>query len=75
MDDDVQDGQTENGSRKRSNGHKPKGINIHALDELPREVREADATLVRYVRERPLLTLGVALGAGYLLGRIARRVF
>ncbi|MEP6997097.1 MAG: hypothetical protein ABI900_05580 [Betaproteobacteria bacterium] len=25
-----------------------------------------------YVRERPLVTLGVALAAGYLIGRIAR---
>jgi ElaB/YqjD/DUF883 family membrane-anchored ribosome-binding protein len=25
-----------------------------------------------YIRERPLITLGVALAAGYLIGRIGR---
>jgi ElaB/YqjD/DUF883 family membrane-anchored ribosome-binding protein len=36
-------------------------------------VRKADNLLVAKVRENPLLVLGVAVGVGYVLGRLVSR--
>lgn len=50
---------------------------LHAVGSLPalaERVRRADERLVAYVRERPLVALGAALGLGYMFGRVFSRV-
>jgi len=44
------------------------------LDDLRRELALADRRLRVAVRERPLLAVGVAVAAGYLLGRVLKRI-
>ena len=44
-----------------------------AVDSMPammKQVKRADDRLVAYVREQPLVALGVALGLGYVVGRV-----
>ena len=48
-----------------------------AVDSMPaimKQVKRADERLVAYARERPLVALGVALGLGYVMGRVFSRV-
>jgi ElaB/YqjD/DUF883 family membrane-anchored ribosome-binding protein len=40
---------------------------------LAERVARVDGQLQRFVREQPLLATGLALGAGYLLGRLLAR--
>jgi len=41
--------------------------------ERVRQTQDQMVTSARdYIRERPLVTLGIALAAGYLIGRLAR---
>jgi ElaB/YqjD/DUF883 family membrane-anchored ribosome-binding protein len=51
---------------------------LHAAAEsmpaLVQQVKSADERLVAYVRERPLVALGAALGLGYMMGRVFSRV-
>ena len=47
-----------------------------AVDSMPaimKQVKRADERLVAYVREQPLVALGVALGLGYVVGRVFSR--
>lgn len=47
-----------------------------AFDSMPaimKQVKRADERLVAYVREQPLVALGVALGLGYVVGRVFSR--
>ena len=41
-------------------------------DQLRQQQEQLMETCRSYVRERPLVALGVALGAGYLIGRLGR---
>jgi hypothetical protein len=51
---------------------------LHAVAEsmpaLVKQVKSADERLVAYVRARPLVALGAALGLGYVVGRVFSRV-
>jgi len=47
--------------------------NGHTTVRLVRQVKQADDRIVTLVSERPLVTLGVALAIGYVLGRVATR--
>ncbi|MEO5731198.1 MAG: hypothetical protein ABI134_14005 [Byssovorax sp.] len=44
------------------------------MPALVQQVKSADERLVAYVRERPLVALGAALGLGYMMGRVFSRV-
>ena len=47
-----------------------------AVDSMPaimKQVKRADERLTAYVREQPLVALGVALGLGYVMGRVFSR--
>jgi hypothetical protein len=41
---------------------------------IVRQARRADERIVAYVRSKPLIALGVALGVGYLIGRMFSRL-
>jgi ElaB/YqjD/DUF883 family membrane-anchored ribosome-binding protein len=45
-----------------------------ASDELPETLRRANDAFVGFVRRRPLVALGAAVGVGYVLGRTLRRM-
>lgn len=44
------------------------------LDGLRRELAVADRRLRVAARQNPLLAVGVAVGVGYLLGRLLKRI-
>ena len=45
---------------------------MQSADQLKQQQEELVDSCRGYVRERPLLTVGIALAAGYLFGRLAR---
>lgn len=45
-----------------------------SMPALVQQVKSADERLVAYVRARPLVALGAALGLGYMMGRVFSRV-
>lgn len=45
-----------------------------SMPALVQQAKRADERLVAYVRARPLVTLGAALGLGYILGRVFSRM-
>ena len=47
---------------------------VESMPALVQQVRSADERLVAYVRERPLVALGAALGLGYVMGRVFSRL-
>lgn len=47
---------------------------VESMPALVQQARRADERLVTYVRERPLVALGAALGLGYIVGRVFSRV-
>ncbi len=44
------------------------------MREVPEKLNEANDKFIGFVREKPLVALGVACAAGYLLGRLLKRV-
>jgi len=44
------------------------------LRDIPEQFNDLNQQLVTITRERPLAALGVACAAGYVLGRLLRRV-
>lgn len=47
---------------------------VESMPALVQQVKRADERLVAYVRARPLVALGAALGLGYVVGRVFSRV-
>jgi ElaB/YqjD/DUF883 family membrane-anchored ribosome-binding protein len=45
----------------------------HRIQALQTDVAQADRRLRNTIRERPFLALGVALAAGFILGRVIGR--
>jgi ElaB/YqjD/DUF883 family membrane-anchored ribosome-binding protein len=45
-----------------------------SMPALVQQAKRADERLVAYVRARPLVALGAALGLGYILGRVFSRM-
>jgi ElaB/YqjD/DUF883 family membrane-anchored ribosome-binding protein len=45
-----------------------------ARERVPQALSEANDAFVAFVREQPLVALGAAVGVGYVLGRMFRRV-
>jgi hypothetical protein len=43
------------------------------VPEIVNKVKEADAKLVAFVKERPVVALVAALAAGYVVGRLVSR--
>lgn len=48
---------------------------VERLRDVPAMVDRANVRFVDFVREQPLVALGVACATGYVLGRLLRRVF
>jgi ElaB/YqjD/DUF883 family membrane-anchored ribosome-binding protein len=46
---------------------------VRAVAQTADELRKVDYRLVEWVRERPLASVGIALGVGYLVGRLFSR--
>lgn len=46
---------------------------VESMPAIMKQMKRADERLVAYVREQPLVALGVALGVGYLMGRVFSR--
>ena len=44
------------------------------MSQLKDKLAPVDRFVRMAIQERPLMTLGVALGAGYLIGRLIRRI-
>jgi len=65
----------EAGAAQRGNGHIEEFEEIlrERLDEARSLVEEGDRRLREFVNEQPLLAIGGALLAGYLIGRLLRR--
>lgn len=47
---------------------------VERMRDVPETLNNANNTFVGFVREQPLLALGAAVGLGYVLGRMLRRV-
>jgi hypothetical protein len=47
---------------------------VDRVREVPLALNNANNTFVGFVREQPLVALGAAIGVGYVLGRMLRRV-
>ncbi len=45
-----------------------------SMPALVQQAKRADERLVAYVRARPLVALGAALGLGYIMGRVFSRM-
>lgn len=56
-----------------SGSKKPNGVATQVASVLP-DVEEIDGEIRLWARERPLFTLGMALLAGYVAGRILSRI-
>jgi ElaB/YqjD/DUF883 family membrane-anchored ribosome-binding protein len=59
----------EDRSKSENNGH----MNGQSVPRVVRQVKRADDRLVAFVEERPLVALGIAIGLGYVLGRVMTR--
>jgi ElaB/YqjD/DUF883 family membrane-anchored ribosome-binding protein len=58
---------------ERKNTHGTLGLEPDALKEQYAELLAAIERLEKAVRERPLLALGIAAAAGFVLGALRRR--
>jgi hypothetical protein len=56
---------------KHNGGTAPLG---RSLDQLRGNLTDFDGEVRRFVRDKPLLALGAAVAAGYILGRILARL-
>jgi hypothetical protein len=56
---------------KHNGGTAPLG---RSLDALRGNVTDLDAEVRRFVRDKPLLALGAAIAAGYIVSRILSRL-
>ena len=54
-------------------GHRAQDL-VERAREVPRLLNDANGAFVGFVREQPLVALGAAIGIGYVLGRMLRRV-
>ena len=45
-----------------------------SMPALVQQAKHADERLVAYVRARPIVALGAALGLGYMMGRVFSRM-
>jgi len=59
--------------RPSANGVDLDALQAHA-DALRAELAEVDRRLRVLVREKPLIAVGIAVAAGFLLGRVLRRL-
>jgi hypothetical protein len=62
-----------NPEHANGNGRKAYAPALQAVARTADEIKRLDEQLIERVRERPLVALGVALAAGYVLGRIFSR--
>ena len=58
-------------AEKHNGGTAPMG---RSLEQLRTDLTDLDSEVRRFVREKPLLALGAAIAAGYIVGRILSRL-
>jgi ElaB/YqjD/DUF883 family membrane-anchored ribosome-binding protein len=61
--------------RAKTNGNASKAF-VPALEAVAKtadQIKRFDEELIERVRERPIIAVGIALAAGYVLGRIFSR--
>jgi hypothetical protein len=58
-------------SEKHNGGTAPLG---RSLEQLRSNLTDFDGEVRRFVREKPLLAVGAAIAAGYIVGRILSRL-
>ena len=46
----------------------------HAFDKLFSDLHDLDEEVRSFVREKPLLALGVAIATGYVIGRVLSKL-
>jgi hypothetical protein len=46
---------------------------VRAISKSADQIRRADREIIERVRERPLVAVGIALAAGYIIGRAFSR--
>src|SRR4051812_24315451 len=67
---------TSESNRQHVNGETPdkrQTPSLRSLVEMADQLRRVDEELIERVRERPLVAVGIALAAGYVIGRIFSR--
>ena len=65
---------TEERDVESTNGHGHKyAPALQAVAHTAGEIKRLDRELIEKVRERPLVAVGVALGVGYVVGRLFSR--
>ena len=67
---------SESERRLESNGdarHSAYSPALRAISKSADQIRKADHEIIERVRERPLVAVGIALAAGYLVGRVFSR--
>jgi ElaB/YqjD/DUF883 family membrane-anchored ribosome-binding protein len=64
---------TETAARERSHNGGASGED-RPFEQVRSEFRELDEEVRSFVRERPLLALGIAVTAGYLVGRLLSKL-
>ena len=62
---------TETQSDKHNGGTAPLG---RSFEQLRDNFTDLDGEVRRFVREKPLLAIGAAIAAGYIVGRILSRL-
>ena len=63
--------QTANREEKHNGGYTPA---VDSIRYLRTEIGDLDQEVRGFVREKPLLALGLAIAAGYLVGRVLARL-
>jgi ElaB/YqjD/DUF883 family membrane-anchored ribosome-binding protein len=62
-----------NPEHTNGNVHKAYVPALRAVAKTADEIKRIDGEIIERVRERPLVAVGIALAAGYVIGRIFSR--
>ena len=49
-------------------------VNADVVPAIVKKVQRADERVIAFVQERPIAAMAVALGLGYLVGRVFSRI-
>jgi ElaB/YqjD/DUF883 family membrane-anchored ribosome-binding protein len=63
--------QAASGAEKHNGGAAPAD---HAFEKFVSDLEALDEEVRRFVRDKPLIALGAAVAAGYVIGRILSRL-
>jgi ElaB/YqjD/DUF883 family membrane-anchored ribosome-binding protein len=65
--------ESERPEHTNGNSHKTYEPALRAVAKTANQIKRLDEELIDRVREKPLVAVGVALAAGYVIGRIFSR--